>query len=400
MSMLTDMGSTRRIALVVLTRAGLELALRVRQGLEGDAHIYASQRALKTRTQKAEANAITSFDTVGLVLAQLWETHNQIVLFFALGAAIRLIAPLLQDKHSDPGVVVIDDAGKFAISVVSGHSGGANDLTRQCAHLLGTVPVVTTASDVHNTLAVDLLSDTMGWHIEDPSQVTAVSAAIVNGESVAILQEAGQRGWWDSAYPWPKNLVRVNDLHEVITAAFVALLVISDRVIEGLPEGLPKIVYRPPSLTLGVGCRRGVSFAALDGFIKTTLQAHHLAFPSIAVLASADIKADEVALQMLAQHYSWRFETHTTEALKAVTAIVTPSERVQRLTGTPSVSEAAALLSSRNGQLVVCKQKGKGMTLAVARRSYSDPDSDVVSVAHERDRGETAAVAPRLEGGW
>ena len=371
--MLTDTRSTGRIALVVLTRAGLELALRVQQGLKGDAHIYASQRALKTRTQEAGANTITGFDAVGLLLAQLWVSHNQIVLFFALGAAIRLIAPLLQDKHNDPGVVVIDDAGKFAMSVISGHSGGANDLTRQCAHLLGAIPVVTTASDVHNTLAVDLLSDTMGWPIEDPSQVTAVSAAIVNGESVAILQEAGQCDWWDSVHAWPKNLVRVNSLHEIMTTAFAALLIISDRLIEGLPEGLPTIVYRPPSLVLGVGCRRGVSFAALDGFIKTTLKAQHLAFQSIAVLASADIKADEVALQMLAQHYSWRFETHTAEALKAVTAIVTPSEHVQRLTGTPSVSEAAALLSSHNGQLAVCKQKGEGMTLAVARRSYSDP---------------------------
>jgi cobalt-precorrin 5A hydrolase len=371
--MLTDTRSTRRIALVVLTRAGLELALRVQQGLKGDAHIYASQRALKTRTQEAGANTITGFDAVGLLLAQLWVAHNQIVLFFALGAAIRLIAPLLQDKHNDPGVVVIDDAGKFAMSVISGHSGGANDLTRQCAHLLGAIPVVTTASDVHNTLAVDLLSDTMGWPIEDPSQVTAVSAAIVNGESVAILQEAGQCDWWDSVHAWPKNLVRVNSLHDIMTTAFAALLIISDRLIEGLPEGLPTIVYRPPSLVLGVGCRRGVSFAALDGFIKTTLKAQHLAFQSIAVLASADIKVDEVALQMLAQHYSWRFETHTAEALKAVTAIVTPSEHVQRLTGTPSVSEAAALLSSHNGQLAVCKQKGEGMTLAVARRSYSDP---------------------------
>ena len=205
-----------------------------------------------------------------------------------------------------------------------------------------------------------------------------------NGEPVAILQETGQSGWWDSACPWPGNLVRVNALHEVTTATFAALLVISDRLIEGFPLGLPTIVYRPSSLVLGIGCRRGVSFAALDAFIKTTLEAHHLAFQSIAVLASVNLKADEVALQRLAEHYSWRFETHTVGALKAVTAIATPSEHVQLLIGTPSVSEAAAILSSCNGQLVVCKCKGEGMTLAVARRLYSDPESGDASVVHER----------------
>ncbi len=396
--MLTNTPSTRLTALVVLTGGGLELALRLQQGLEGDAHIYANKRALKTRFPEADANAIRSFDAVGLLLAQLWEAYDQIVLFFALGAAVRLIAPLLQDKHSDPGVVVIDDVGRFAISVVSGHAGGANDLTRHCAHLLGAVPVVTTASDVHNTLAVDLLGDTMGWHRENSSQVTAVSAAIVNGEPVAILQEAGQRDWWDtssqsddakrrgeclvsdciksySAPTWPRNLVPVK-------------------------EGLPTIVYRPPSLVLGVGCRRGVSFAALDLFTKTTVKAHHLSFQSITVLASADIKADEGALQMLAQHYSWRFETHTVEALKTVTAIATPSERVQRLIGTPSVSEAAALLSSHNGQLVVCKQKGEAMTLAVARRSYSDPTGNDANSASARNRGEIAQRYPNGKAEW
>jgi cobalt-precorrin 5A hydrolase len=361
----TDPG---RVALVVLTGNGLTLALRVQQGLETDTHIYASERALKTRSAAVGTNAITSFDSLGSALAQLWESHDQLVLFFALGAAIRLLAPLLRDKHRDPGVVVIDDASNFAISTISGHAGGANDLARRCARLLGAIPVITTASDVHHTLSVDLLAETMGWRIADPSQITTVSASIINGEPVAILQDAGPRDWWDSAYPWPANLIRINALDEVTSATFAALLIISDRRIEDVPNGLPTVIYRPPSLILGIGCRRGVPFAALDTFIKTTVLAHDLAFESIAVLASADLKADEVALQQLSRRYSWRFETYPIEALQAVTTIATPSERVQRLIGTPSVSEAAALLSAHNGQLIVPKHKGEGMTLAIARK--------------------------------
>jgi cobalt-precorrin 5A hydrolase len=392
---LDEKAATRRTALVVLTKDGMELAWRVRQGLAGETHIYANQRALKARPPETGVNAIRSFDAVRSLLSQLWETYDQIVLFFALGAAIRLIAPLLRDKHSDAGVVVIDDAGNFAISAVSGHAGGANNLAKQCASLLGAVSVVTTASDVHHTLAVDRLGETMGWRIENPSQVTEAAAAIVNGEPVAILQEAGQRDWWDDTCAWPENLIHVKSLSEVTTTTFAALLVISDHLLDGLPEGLPTIVYRPPSLVLGVGCQRGVSFATLDAFIKTTLQTHRLAFQSIAILATADIKANEVALQMLAQHYSWRFEIHTVEALKAMTAIATPSERVQRLIGTPSVSEAAALLSAREEQLVLGKCKEEGMTLAVARRSYSDPASNHARSARMQESGEITMVPER-----
>jgi len=338
-----------------------------------------------------------SFETVGPLLADLWRTTDQIVLFFALGAAIRLIAPLLQDKHVDPGVVAIDDAGRFAISVVSGHRGDANGLAKQCADVLGAIPVVTTASEAHNTLAVDLLGRTLGWHVEDTSHMTAVSASIINGEAVAVLQEAGDLDWWESERSWPKNLIRVAHQSDVSASTCASLLVISDRIMEGLPQALPTIVYRPPTLVLGIGCRRGVSFSDLDAFIKETLATNGFAFQSIAVLATADIKADEVALQMLAKQYSWGFEVHSVEALKTMTAIPNPSERVQKLVGTPSVCEAAALFSSKGGELVVCKHKGEGMTVAVARRSSLASGRSIAGMANTHVAAETT-VYPGVGG--
>jgi cobalt-precorrin 5A hydrolase len=368
----------KRIALVVLTRAGLALALRLQRGLVPEVHIYASQRACKDASVGQNTNiSIIDFDTVAPLLSEIWHTYDQLVLFFALGAVVRLIAPLLHHKRQDPGVVVIDDAGQFAISVVSGHVGDANGLARRCAELLDASPVITTASDVHNTLAVDLLAQTQGWYIEDTSALTAVSAAIVNREPVAILQDCGELAWWEdepakgTRRPWPDNLIHVTNSQQ--TNSFAALLVITDRLIEDLPHDVPTLVYRPPTLVLGIGCRRGTPFDALDAFIKTTLAEHRIAFHSVAVLATADIKADEDALQMLAQRYGWHFETHATEALRMVTAIPNPSERVQRLVGTPSVSEAAALLSSHGGELIVPKHKGEGMTLAVARKIIKPP---------------------------
>jgi cobalt-precorrin 5A hydrolase len=302
-------------------------------------------------------------------LNQLWTTQDQIILFLALGAVVRLIAPLLRHKHIDPGIVAIDDAGQFAISVVSGHIGNANGLALRCAELLGATPVVTTASDVRSTLAVDLLAYTQGWQVEDPSAMTTVSAAIVNGESVAILQTCGDLDWWKNTNPWPANLLHVTHPQELGTTHFAALLVISDHLIEGLPPDLPTLVYRPPTLVLGIGCRRGIAFDTLDTFVKRTLATHRLAFQSVALLATADIKADETALQMLVQRYGWGIETHTVTALRTMTEVPNPSEHVQRLIGTPSVCEAAALLSSNGGTLIVSKQKGEGMTLAIARKA-------------------------------
>ncbi len=404
--MLTNAPAPKHIALVVISRSGLELALRLQRELSADVHLYASQRALKTQdmlAQDAGANgsqqAITSFEKVGPLLARLWRTTNQIVLFFALGAAIRLIAPLLRDKHTDPGVVAIDDAGRFAISVVSGHMGDANGLAKQCATLLGAIPVVTTASDVHDTLAMDLLGRNMGWHVEDASHMTTLSASIVNGEAVAVLQEAGNLDWWESERPWPKNFARVNNVSDVDTSTFAALLVISDRIIEGLPEELPTLVYRPPTLVLGVGCRRGVPFSSLDAFIRETLAAHRFAFQSIAILATAEIKSDEVALQMLTKRYHWSFETHSVEALKTMTSVPNPSEQVHRLVGTPSVCEAAALLSSKGGELVVFKHKGEGMTLALARRKPSEFSRNITSIANDHVVEKTPTIVYPGAGG-
>ncbi|GAC1512101.1 MAG: cobalamin biosynthesis protein [Ktedonobacteraceae bacterium] len=384
---------TERTALLVLTRRGLELARRVQHGLTGDVHIYASQRALKTQdhTGPVMNSTITCFESVAALLANLWQTQDQFVLFFSLGAAVRLIAPHLRDKHVDPAVVVIDDAGTFAISVVSGHVRGANALAARCAAILGAQPVVTTASEVHNTVALDMLAREQGWYVEATSALTSVAAAIVNGERVAVFQDAGSLDWQASERFLSAHLVQVAGIHEATAAEFAALLIISDRLGEDLPATLPTVVCRPPTLVLGVGCRHGVPFAELDAWIKATLTADGIAFHSITTLASATVKGDEEGLQLLAQRSGWNFEVHAIEALRTVTEVPSPSERVQQLIGTPSVCEAAAILSSRGGELVMPKQKGTGMTLAVARRPAQHDNTHAI---HGQHRTEATGLLP------
>ena len=183
-------------------------------------------------------------------IGPLFATYDQIVFFVSLGAVIRLIAPHLQSKHQDPGVLVVDEAGRFVIPALSGHVGGANAFAEHLAGLLGATPVLTTASDVGQTLAVDLLGRELGWRLEAPKiNVTRVSAHVVNGEPIALVQEAGRRDWWRRATPPPANIQVFARFEEIDPEAFRGLLWVTRRAIspdlwQRFAERL--VVYRPP----------------------------------------------------------------------------------------------------------------------------------------------------------
>ncbi len=183
-------------------------------------------------------------------MAALFQRYDQIVFFVSLGAVVRLIAPHLKSKEEDPGVLVVDDAGRFVIPVLSGHVGGANAYAEELAARLGATAVVTTASDVGRTIPVDILGRELGWRLEAPKiNVTRVSAHVVNEEPVALVQEAGSRNWWRRPTPLPPNIHLFERFEEVDTDRFAALLWITHREIEpALWERLKErlVVYRPP----------------------------------------------------------------------------------------------------------------------------------------------------------
>lgn len=183
-------------------------------------------------------------------IAQLFAGFDQLVFFVSLGAVVRLIAPHLKSKDEDPGVLVVDDAGQFVIPVLSGHIGGANAMAEQVAALLGGTAVLTTASDVGKTIAVDILGRELGWRVESPKiNITRVSAAVVNEELVAVVQEAGSPHWWTRPTPLPTSIQRFSRFEDVDLNHFKAVLWITRAEVtpahwEQLHERL--VVYRPP----------------------------------------------------------------------------------------------------------------------------------------------------------
>ncbi len=284
-------------------------------------------------------------------LHDAWNECEGIVLFLATGAAVRLVAPLLKGKHADPGVVTVDDAARFAVALCGGHDGRANALAGRVAEALGAAPVVTTASDALDVPALDTLGERLGFRLEDGSDLAAVGAALVSGERVNFVAD---RRW--PLGPLPDNVVR-SDVPEA------PLILISDRITDASPPK-PAVVYRPPSLVAGVGCSRGTSADEILILLDSSLADAGLSKKSVAALASIDVKRDEAGLLAAARRMDVPIRFHTAEALSAVDP-PNPSEVVRDVVGTPSVAEAAVLISG--AELVVEKRKSKMATVSVGR---------------------------------
>ena len=246
-----------RIAVVSITRHGIALAGKVVAALPG-ARLFAPDK-FRAEAEAAMANtpgaATTYSGKTGDQIPALFANFDGIVAIVSLGALVRLIAPHLKDKEQDPGVVVVDEAGRFAIPMLSGHLGGANALAGILAASLGATPVLTTASDSRQTLGVDLLGRELGWTFEAThDEVVKASAAVVNDEPVALVQEAGSPDWWAKhangrSGPLPANIKQFSRLEDVDQQAFAAVLWISQRP---MPTDIAaqlagrKVIYRPP----------------------------------------------------------------------------------------------------------------------------------------------------------
>jgi len=381
-------------AVVAVSRRGVDLARTLAGSLEGGTDLYLHRRFLDAGDY-AQAFDLPLRPIVGRVLAE----YRAVVLFLPVGAAVRLIAPYLQDKHQDPAVVCVDDAGRFAVSLVSGHIGGADQLAEAVARVLSATPVITSASHVSETLAVDLLGREFGWKLEaDSVAVTRASAAVVNGDPVGIFQSAGETDWWPRDCPLPGNLTIHPSLASLGASACSAVLLISDEgnPLAGMGEkfqqafaGKNLVLYRPSTLMAGMGCRRGVPVAELEQLLVDTFREANLSLGSLSCIATAELKQDEPGLLALAEKYGVQLVSFSGDQLNAVyppvlveptgltsasaeqasnVAGLTPSERAHSLLGIWGVSEPAAILASGSNSLLVPKHKGARATVAVARK--------------------------------
>ncbi|MEU5709007.1 precorrin-3B C(17)-methyltransferase [Streptomyces flaveolus] len=280
---------------------------------------------------------------VGEAVRAAFAECEQLVCFLATGAVVRLLAPLLAGKAADPGVVCVDEGGRFAVSLLGGHGGGANALAREVGEVLGAEPVVTTATD-----AVGLPGlDTLGLPYE--GSVAAVSRALLDGEPVALEAEV--------AWPLPPLPVAPQGSYTIR---------VTDRAVA---PGEREVLLRPPSLVVGVGASKGAPVEEVLGLVEEALRDAGLSPRSLAELATVDAKAQEPGIVAAAERLGVPLVTYSAEELAAV-EVPNPSDAPLAAVGTPSVAEAAALV--RGGELLVPKKKSAGKpamaTCAVVRR--------------------------------
>ena len=319
-----------KLELIAFTQRGNNLARRLAEALSGHGH----QAACTRDGLKADAWAARAFSrSEGLIFVG------------ATGIAVRSIAPHLHHKSTDPAVVVVDEGGQFVIPILSGHLGGANDLAREMAALIGAVPVITTATDVNGVFAVDQWARRQGLLVCNPERILSVSSQLLAGETVGFFSA------WPIAGELPAELRLVSredaqvvlDLHR--------------------PAG-NTLWLCPKGVRVGMGCRRGTSETALRTLLEEVLAQEGIPQRAVSALCTIDLKKDERGLQELAGELGLPLTTYSAQELAQVLGDFTPSPFVEQVTGVDNVCERAALACG--GTLLRKKTAKDGATVALA----------------------------------
>lgn len=286
-------------------------------------------------------------------LRQSWSDHDGFVLMISVGAAVRMIAPLLAGKATDPAVVCVDETGRFVVAVVGGHH-GANQLAKEVAGLLGAQPVITTATDSAGSMALDALPGLVA-----EGDIAAVTTAILDGRPISVVNP---RSW-----PLPPVLEAAAQAGEGSNCDDTTLQVLITDEVEVstlTQDGPPQVVLHPPSLVLGLGSSTGPPAREVADTVALALARANLSASSVGSVATIDRRAGEPALADLGYPV-----VGFDPACLATVEVPNPSAAVAQAVGTASVAEAAALLGAGPGsQLVVAKVKSPHVTVAVARR--------------------------------
>lgn len=363
--------SRRSWAVYAITKHGMGIGKRLADQLPG-AHFYVSN---KLREQAPTGTL--GFDLpMGPLLQETFKAYDCHIFIVSVGAMVRMIAPLMENKKVDPAILCVDDNAAFVIPILSGHVGRGNEFARRVAALLNAQAVITTASDVRGTLTVDILGRELGWVLDDLDRnVTHGCAAVVNQEPVLIVQETGECDFWPLNQSFPPGVQYTTTLKGVDPSRYAMILLITDRDIQ---KDYPDIyahavIYRPKSLILGLGCDSQTPLELIERGILKVFKDHKLDVRCVRAFASVDKKAQEPAFLQLKEKYGWEFKTFRSEDLDALKDIPNPSETVMRFMGIRGVAEPSALLAAGAEDLLVPKQIYKepeiprSMTVAVAR---------------------------------
>ncbi len=316
------------------------------------AAIAFTERGMQLGRQLCAATNEVTLERCGNGMLSGWteaafQSADAILFIGAAGIAVRAIAPFIKSKAADPAVIVIDEAGRYAIPLLSGHIGGANDLAIRLGGLMGAQPVITTATDINHTFAIDTWAKKQGLIIAEPERIKNVSSRLLSGDSIGI----------HSAYPIHGAPPEGVSLQSRPCDA--------DVLISHLADSGSALHLIPPAVTLGIGCRLGSSAHMIEEAFQLALKKSNCHQAAICGVASIDIKQDEPGINEFCVARSLPFSTFSAKELERTQGEFTPSPFVKSVTGVDNVCERAAVLSS-GGNLIMSKMAHNGVTMALA----------------------------------
>lgn len=290
-------------------------------------------------------------------VGEWFSKEDAFVFFGAAGIAVRCIAPCLGHKSTDPAVVVIDEGGSFCISLLSGHVGGANQLTRQLSELLGAVPVITTATDREGKFAVDVFAKENNFALTDWKRAKEISALILEGGTIGFLTDASFEFAWEGEIP---NQLRILGAEERLGEGIWLSPCRTDK--QPFPLTLQLI---PRMITVGIGCRRNVPKEKIEQAVESCLLENRILFQAVGRVASIDLKSREEGLLAYCEEKGLPFQTFSAKELEAQNGEFTGSGFVKQVTGVENVCERSAVAAS-GGRLLCGKRVYDGVTVALA----------------------------------
>lgn len=289
---------------------------------------------------------------------------DAIVFVSACGIAVRAIAPFIKDKRTDPAVIVMDEGSNFCISLLSGHIGGANELTTLISKVTNSTPVITTATDINHQFSVDVFAVKNDLIIDDMTLAKEISSSILDGNKVGLVSDFNldasipeQLKYYDIQ---DYNKIQDNTMNQCDLGICITLYPLQKKPFKNTLYLIPRI------LSIGIGCKKDTPFSVIEEYIYTTILEQGLSLECIKNIGSIDIKAKEPGILAFAEKHNLPFLTFTPNEMNALPGDFQESDFVKSITGVGNVCERAAILSSNHGQLILKKQAKDGVTLALS----------------------------------
>ena len=350
----------KKIAILSITNNGRELALRIKESMKSVDVFF-----IKKDTDYKNDEVIVVNKGLKEFIPQIFDKYDYLVFIMATGIVVRTIAPLIISKFSDPAILVMDEKGNNIISLLSGHMGGANEMTLYMSDLINSHPVITTATDVNKKSSLDMIAKKLNGHIDDfRDNVLKINSMLVNNEEVHLYIDGNYKinhnGF--TLYDEKTDLDKVRNL--VIVTNKKDINKILNKNIENLNEKIIKVT--PKDIVIGVGCKKNTNSDHMKNSLIKFLAEYNIDINAVKEIGSIEIKKDEKAIIDLAKFLDVKFKTFSVEEISKVDHLYEKSDWVKKNVGVYSVSDPVAHLLSE-GRVIINKQKYDGITFSIGR---------------------------------